>query len=119
LFRDGEQLRDWLYITDAAQSVIKAVESNIPGFEIYNIGSGRARSFNDVVRVIWEKYQSPLPHTTIDKSIQYVDCPFPEQYQSHTECAIKKAGEKLGFSPAYDLESGIEEYLTSSFVEPS
>ncbi len=111
LFRDGEQRRDWLYVMDAVEANVQAMNmSDLHKGAIYNIGSGRSWTFNDIVRignaVIKEKLRR-----TYDVPVSFVDCPFPETYQQHTECAIKKARQSLAFFPRYDLRSGIEEYV--------
>lgn len=112
LFTDGTQKRDWVYVRDVVKANILAMESGRTG--IYNIGSGNSWSFNDVFDTIWKAVKiysadskPRMPH------LKYVDCPFPESYQSHTECCIKKATEELGYVPDYDLTKGIKAYIGS------
>jgi len=107
LFKAGEQLRDWVHINDVGDVNLQAFLE--PRTGIYNIGSGKAYSFNDIVHEIKKR----LPQAVVS----FVDCPFAESYQYHTECDISKACVELGYEPKYDLAKGIESYfenLTSS-----
>jgi len=104
LFKYGEQKRDFVYIEDVLQANIKALErQDVSG--IFNVGYGKARSFNDIVEIL-----NRLMGTNYE--IEYFDCPY-EFYQSYTEADISAIKEKLGYEPKYDLESGIEHYLKS------
>lgn len=94
LFRDGTQKRDWLYVYDAVQANILAMKNAASG--IFNIGSGQATSFNDLVRLIFGETE-----------IDWLDCSFPEEYQSHTCCSILKANKEFGFTPKIALAEGI------------
>ncbi len=102
LFKHGEQKRDWAFIDDVVEANMKAMQHS--GFGIYNVGLGTATAFNDVVRV-WNK------HLGTDLQPEYIDNPFAEWYQSHTECHMDKAKDGLGFVPQYDIDNGIAAYL--------
>lgn len=115
LFKDGEQRRDWLYVNDAAESVRLALHANLPGFEKYNIGSGKSWTFNEIISYITQACRK----LDIQPEKEYIDCPFPDEYQTHTECDIKKASEKLAFVPRYDLRTGVHVYFTSLLSELS
>lgn len=105
LFKDGYQLRDWLYVEDAAESVMCAIKAkNAAG--IYNIGTGKATAFLHVVREIELA-------TSLQSKIQMINHPFPEEYQNHTECCIEKARLELNYDPCYTLTRGIREYVSS------
>ncbi|ACG56922.1 ADP-L-glycero-D-manno-heptose-6-epimerase [Hydrogenobaculum sp. Y04AAS1] len=104
LFKYGEQKRDFVYIEDVLQANIKALE-RYDASGIFNVGYGKARSFNDIVEI--------LNHLMgANYEIEYFDCPY-EFYQNYTEADISAIKEKLGYEPKYDLESGIEHYLKS------
>jgi ADP-L-glycero-D-manno-heptose 6-epimerase len=111
LFKPGDNKRDWLYVNDAVQAnmlaLAKTAQENY--FNIFNVGSGEARSFNDILNVLNELIKNN--HWEIKPD--YIDCPFPKEYQWHTECDIKKIREELGYSPRFNLESGIKDYLIS------
>lgn len=108
LFEFGEQKRDWVYVSDVVDINMAAMQSDQNG--IYNVGSGCAWSFNEIVAAINEVTGQNI--TPI-----YKPCPFADRYQNHTECKIEKARGYLAWSPKYDLRSGIKaywEYLTAS-----
>jgi len=116
LFKDGTQKRDWAYVKDVVDANILASESDKTG--IYNIGAGGSWSFNEVFDEAWTAVKIKTCHRDLKDAlriprIQYIDCPFPETYQSHTECSIEKATRELGYMPQYDLRSGIREYVAT------
>ncbi len=100
LFEFGEQLRDFIYIKDVIQANIKAIESTKSG--IYNVGSGKARSFNDIVNI--------LKSHIGDFEVEYIKNPH-SFYQNHTQADITNTKEELFYEPRYTLEKGIEDYL--------
>jgi ADP-L-glycero-D-manno-heptose 6-epimerase len=112
LFTDGEQRRDWVYVKDVVEANILAmmVSQREHKCSIYNIGSGESVTFNKLTELI---FRTPglTPYDELD--IKYIDCPFPEMYQKHTECNIEKARQELGFYPKFDIQSGIADYAKS------
>lgn len=104
IFRDGEQKRDWLYVSDVVEGNILAMNSNTPNQgTIYNLGSGVASTFNKIVQIINEVTKSKVQP-------DYIDCNFESTYQYHTQCDIEKIKRELGFYPQFSLQSGIEDY---------
>ena len=103
LFKWGEQKRDFVYIKDVVKANLLALEKDISG--IFNIGTGEARSFNEVVDIISQELG-------IKVEVEYFDCPY-DFYQNHTQADITKAREVLGYVPEYSLEEGIKDYLRS------
>ncbi|HEM55393.1 MAG TPA: NAD-dependent epimerase/dehydratase family protein, partial [Thermodesulfobium narugense] len=101
LFKYGEQKRDFVYIKDVVNANIKAMESDVSG--IFNIATGIARSFNDIVKIISDV-------TKKDINVEYFDCPY-DFYQNLTQADISRARSFLGYIPEYDLETGIKEYI--------
>ena len=104
LFKHGEQERDWVYVEDAVLGLMLAAKYN--GSGIFNIATGNSISFNEIVKIIGEELKKEV-------SIDYIDCPFGESYQSHTCCSIKKASSQLSYSPVFNIRSGIEKYIQS------
>ncbi len=101
VFKWGEQKRDFVYVKDAVEATIQAVRA--PYSTVYNIGSGEARSFNEVIALL-KKYLGK------DLETEYFDCPY-DFYQEYTQADMTKIKEELGFVPKYNLEKGIEEYV--------
>lgn len=100
LFKYGEQLRDFVYIKDVVQANIKAIESKQSG--IYNVGSGKAQSFNDII--------THLKEGLGEFEVEYFDNPY-SFYQMHTEADISSTKNDLSYEPRFSLQSGIADYI--------
>lgn len=106
LFENGEQKRDWVYVKDVVEANILASNRTKGDYgEIYNIGSGTARTFNEIAQTIFTV-------TKRQNAIKYIPNPISNSYQNHTECNIEKAGQQFNYYPAFDLKDGIREYST-------
>ncbi len=101
IFKWGEQKRDFVYIKDVVKANLLALEKDVSG--IFNIATGRARSFNEIIEIL-----NRILGTNLET--EYFDCPY-DFYQEFTQADITKAREKLGYSPEYSLEEGIEDYI--------
>ncbi len=111
-FKDGEQLRDFIYVKDVLKICFwflecwnKNQKTFISG--IYNVGTGEARSFNDLVKATF---------SGLDKSprIEYIDMPkdIRETYQYFTEADMDKIRTAGGYiQPFYSLEEGVNDYV--------
>ncbi len=103
LFKFGEQKRDFIYIKDVVDVCLFFMK-NQKESGIYNIGTGKARSFNDVANIIFQKFG-------IDKNINYIDMPneIKKHYQEHTEANITKL-RNVGYNKEFfTLENGIND----------
>jgi len=101
LFKWGEQRRDFVYIKDVIKANLLALEKNVSG--IFNVGTGKARSFNEIVSILNKELGT-------DYEVEYFDCPY-DFYQKFTEADLTKIREALGYEPEYSLEEGIKDYL--------
>lgn len=114
-FKDGEQLRDFIYVVDVVSVCYwfmqeSGVRSLNPG--LYNLGTGKARSFNDLVKAIFAALNK-------DVNIEYIDTPIDirDKYQYFTEADMNKlrdAGYKDEF---YSLEKGVGDYVKNFLLE--
>jgi len=103
LFEGSDKiLRDFIYIEDIIQANIKAMHPRQSG--IYNVGTGKARSFQDIVDILQRELGTKLP-------CEYIPNPFVGSYQFHTEANIETTKELLGYKPEYEMEDGIEAYV--------
>jgi len=102
LFKWGEQKRDFVYIKDVVNANILAMEKPVRG--IFNVGTGRARSFNELVAILNE-----VLGTNYD--IEYFDNPY-DFYQNYTEADLTKSRKILGYEPQWSLEEGVEDYIS-------
>jgi ADP-L-glycero-D-manno-heptose 6-epimerase len=102
---DGEQLRDFIYVKDVI-NVCFWLMQNKPSSAIYNLGTGVARSFNDLVRSTF---------SALDKepTIEYIDIPkdIRETYQYFTEATMDKLKAAGYDSEFYSLEKGVDDYV--------
>ncbi|MCK4277685.1 MAG: ADP-glyceromanno-heptose 6-epimerase [Desulfurellaceae bacterium] len=102
LFKYGEQFRDFIYVFDVAEANIVAMRSNAKG--IFNIGTGRKTTFNEVVEILNKLLQA-------NKKTTYIDNPYERFYQCETLADMKKTKQELNFSARYDTIQGIKDYL--------
>jgi ADP-L-glycero-D-manno-heptose 6-epimerase len=110
-FKDGEQLRDFIYVADVAE-VCYWMMLHQPASGLYNVGTGKARTFNDQVTAIFTSLD-------LQPSIQYIDTPedIRDKYQYFTEADMNKL-KNAGYSnPFYSLEEGISDYV-KNFLQP-
>jgi ADP-L-glycero-D-manno-heptose 6-epimerase len=110
-YGDGEQQRDFIYVYDVA-SVIYFFMKQRKHSGIYNLGTGKARSFNDLVSAVFKSLGKK-------KNIEYVDIPadIRDKYQYFTEATttkLRKAGYK---APFQSLEEGIGDYVKNYLTE--
>lgn len=103
-YTDGEQRRDFVYVGDVV-SVNLWFMDNSKQAGIYNVGTGRAQSFNELSRAIidWHK----------KGQIQYITFPdhLKGHYQSHTEADISKLRE-VGYTANFmTVAEGARDYL--------
>ncbi len=102
LFKFGEQRRDFIFVKDVAAVTVKALESRRSA--IVNVGTGKARSFNDIVDVLNGLMGKNL-------SPEYFDNPYTGTYQNYTEADIRVLRSVLKYRPRYSLEEGIKAYF--------
>ena len=105
-YKDGEQKRDFIYIDDIINVCLFFYDKQKHS-GIYNVGTGKARTFNDIAKAIF-KNLGYLGH------INYIDIPIKirDKYQYFTEAKIDKL-RNVGYDkPFYELENGIIEYIT-------
>jgi len=95
-------LRDFIYVEDVIQANIKACETDKNG--VYNVGTGRARSFQDIVDILKKELN-------IKREDTYIPNPYIGQYQFFTEADIEDTKKYLGYEPRFSLEEGIKAYL--------
>ena len=132
-FNDGEQLRDFIYVKDvmkimywmmAEVFVVKRETTNVKNKAstltshvsrftdgIYNIGTGKARSFNDLVKATFAAMD-------LDAQINYIDMPedIRDKYQYFTEAKMEKLRSAGYSAPLHTLEEGITDYVRNYLV---
>ena len=112
-YRDGEQSRDFIYVKDVTD-VMYFLMNHPSNSGIYNLGTGKARSFLDLVYAVFSALDLP-------PSIEFIDTPadIRDKYQYFTEASMAKL-RSIGYEkPFYNLESGIEEYVQGYLIDRS
>ncbi|MBS1584726.1 MAG: ADP-glyceromanno-heptose 6-epimerase [Bacteroidetes bacterium] len=104
-YKDGEQMRDFIYVRDVARICVWLMVQN-PGSGLYNAGTGKARTFKDLVKAIFKVLQKP-------ENITYIDTPedIRDKYQYFTEADMGKFLESGYDRPFCSIEEGIREYV--------
>jgi ADP-L-glycero-D-manno-heptose 6-epimerase len=102
LFKGSDQIfRDFIYIDDVLQAIIKACEPKQNG--TYNVGSGVSRSFQDIANILQSELKTDL-------GTEYFINPY-DGYQMHTQANISSSQVNFGFDPKISLEQGIKAYI--------
>ncbi len=104
-YKDGEQLRDFVYVKDVT-SVCMFLLNHRKDSGIYNLGSGKARTFLDLTRNTFKAMEKP-------EHIEFMDTPIDirDKYQYFTEANMKKL-KSIGYNtPFHTLEEGVEDYV--------
>ncbi len=108
-YRDGGQLRDFVYVKDCA-AVVRWLLDNRSVNGLFNVGTGTARSFLDLVGAVYAELG-------VEPDIRFVDTPaeLRAQYQYFTQADMRKL-RAAGFSaPFHTIESGVKDYISSLY----
>jgi len=106
-FKDGEQLRDFIYVKDVV-AVCYWLMENQPASAIYNLGTGKARTFSDLVKATFSAMG-------LQPNIRFIDMPadIREKYQYFTEARMDKLRRAGYDAPFYSLEEGVKDYIAA------
>ncbi|PIT97768.1 MAG: ADP-glyceromanno-heptose 6-epimerase [Candidatus Andersenbacteria bacterium CG10_big_fil_rev_8_21_14_0_10_54_11] len=110
-FKDGEQQRDFIYVTDAVAATLHFLE-NREAAGVFNIGTGKARNWNSMARAMFAAEGKRL-------DIKYIDMPanLAKQYQDFTQADISKL-RAAGFgADMLSLEDAVEDYIVNYLRE--
>ncbi|HPI38161.1 MAG TPA: ADP-glyceromanno-heptose 6-epimerase [Ignavibacteriaceae bacterium] len=105
VYKDGEQLRDFIYIKDAVDMTLFFLEKKDKN-GLFNVGTGKARTWNDLVTALFNAAEKPV-------NIEYIDMPeeLIGKYQYHTEADLSKI-KNAGYSKEItSLEDGVTDYV--------
>jgi len=101
IFKHGEQKRDFVYVKDVVEGSIRALDAKTSG--IYNLGTGQARSFNELIDVLNKCLGTNLQP-------EYFDNPHAH-YQNFTQADLTSARNALRYEPRFSLEDGVGDYV--------
>lgn len=110
-FKDGEQMRDFIYVKDLLKACIFLMHHR-KNSGIYNLGSGKARSFMDLTKAVFKALNIP-------EEISFIDTPedIRDKYQYFTEADMSKL-RSIGFDHKFhSLEEGVEDYVKNYLAQ--
>lgn len=112
-FKDGEQLRDFVYVKDVVSVCLYLMEDS-PESGIYNLGSGNARTFLDLVRNTFKSMGK-------EENISFIDTPedIRDKYQYYTEADMSKLIDSGYDKPFHSLEEGVKDYVENYLSDHS
>jgi ADP-L-glycero-D-manno-heptose 6-epimerase len=111
-YEDGRQLRDFVYVKDCTRVMLwLATQPKVSG--LFNLGTGRARSFVDLVNAIGAALKQPV-------SIEFIDMPesIRANYQYFTEADMGKLAAAGYLEPFFSLEEGVADYVQQYLIQP-
>lgn len=109
-YQDGQQLRDFVYVKDVANVILWLMERQ-PESGLYNVGTGKARSFFDLA-------DNTFKALGLKHNIVYIDTPLDirDKYQYFTEADMNKL-RKAGYGKTFTtLEDGVTDYVCNYLV---
>ena len=104
-YEDGKQLRDFIYVKDVLDVMLFLMEHK-PESGIYNLGTGKARTFLDLAKATFKAMEKK-------EHIEFIDTPIDirNKYQYFTEADMRKL-KVTGYTNAFtQLEDGISDYV--------
>ena len=106
-FKDGGQLRDFVYVKDLVEVLYFAYTDSLKN-GIYNLGSGKARTFLDLATATFKALNKPV-------NIEFIDTPIDirDKYQYFTEANMSKLINQGYNKPFTTLEQGVTDYVTN------
>lgn len=111
-YLDGEQKRDFIYVKDCVDVIWWLLEhDDVNG--IFNLGTGEARTWNDLVKATFGALE-------LEPNIEYIDMPekLRNQYQYFTQAEMDKL-RRAGYDrPIQSLEDGVRDYVVNYLEQP-
>lgn len=111
-YTDGGQMRDFVYVKDLCEVMVYMMETR-KNSGIYNMGTGKARTFLDLARATFAALN-------LEPNISYIDTPedIRDKYQYFTEADMSKLRTMGGYNlPFYSLEDGVKDYVQNFLME--
>lgn len=110
-YKDGEQLRDFVYVKDIVRWMDELLRKPISS-GIYNMGNGKARSWNDLANATFKALGKPV-------TINFIDIPLEmrPRYQYFTEARIDRLLAAGLSQPEWPLERGVADYIANHLLQ--
>ncbi|MBT6325306.1 MAG: ADP-glyceromanno-heptose 6-epimerase, partial [Bdellovibrionales bacterium] len=106
-FADGEQKRDFIYVVDVVSAMINFMNVLNPKYNgIYNLGTGQARTFLDLIKAVFKSLE-------ISEDIEFIEMPeeIKGQYQYFTQAEMDKFKQVLPDFKFHSLEEAVNDYI--------
>jgi ADP-L-glycero-D-manno-heptose 6-epimerase len=110
-YADGAQLRDFVYVKDCTAVMLWLMDNpEVSG--LFNLGTGKARSFVDLMQTIGLALEKPV-------NIEFVDMPesIRLNYQYFTQARMTKIKDAKCFDAYYSLENGVFDYVNQHLIQ--
>jgi ADP-L-glycero-D-manno-heptose 6-epimerase len=109
-YEDGEQMRDFIYVKDAVDMTLFFLENKDKN-GIFNIGTGNARTWNDLVTIIFKSLNKQA-------NVEYIEMPesIRDKYQYFTQANLHKLFDAGYDQPITSLEDGINDYVKNYLI---
>lgn len=109
-YKDGEQMRDFVYIKDAVDMTLHFLNNKQSG--LFNVGAGKARTWNDLVTSLFRAMEKPV-------NIEYIDLPehLADKYQYFTQANLNKMKLAGYNSNITSLEDGVNDYVKNYLLK--
>jgi ADP-L-glycero-D-manno-heptose 6-epimerase len=110
-YKDGEQMRDFIYVKDAVEMTLYFLEHRDKN-GIFNVGSGKARTWIDLVTALFNALEKPV-------EIEFIDLPeyLREKYQYFTQANLNKIKSAGYNKPITELEDGVNDYVKNYLLK--
>jgi len=109
--KDGEQMRDFIYVKDTVDMTLHFLE-NRESNGLFNVGTGKARTWVDLVSAVFNAMDKPV-------NIEFIDMPnhLKEKYQYFTQADISKIRNAGYTKPISSLEDGVKDYVQNYLMK--
>lgn len=109
-YKDGQQLRDFVYVKDVANVILWLMQHK-PESGLYNVGTGKARSFFDLA-------DNTFKALHLKTNIEFIDTPLDirDKYQYFTEAKMDKLRQAGYDKPFTTLEDGVNDYVSNYLI---
>ena len=110
-YKDGEQMRDFVYVKDAVDMTLYFLDHPEKN-GLFNVGAGKARTWNDLVKALFDAVGKPV-------NIEYIDLPqhLAEKYQYFTEADLTKIRTAGYTNQTISLEDGVLDYVKNYLLK--
>lgn len=109
-YTDGGQMRDFIYVKDLIE-VSYWLMNHLPENGLYNLGSGKAATFNQLANAVFTALQVPI-------NIEYIDTPIDirDKYQYFTEATMHKLFNAGYEKPFSTIDEGVKDYIENYLI---